>query len=366
MPSVLGSWLDMLAKNKAAKSERAAQAENERRAAADREYIVNLARTTPGTLNPSIFGEGSSNLGARIGTGIGATWDAVQRYYGGTPGSRVENLSRIVGESEGARQGAQRSVSNLFSGELTDQRLKSAAPIFAARTQLAGTQRQGIKQARLDRLAKIQAQQQQRGYSGAGSAETTATLRAAIPFEQAAAGVGAQATLENAQQRAAIEDEVRRAQLENIQLPYYLAQQSSALYDLPAMSAFNPYLSVNQALSPYQVQIPYGAIPRTPPRVATPGLTQLALGAGAESADAIADAALSYGGAMACWVARECLGADNPQWLQFREWLFRKGPRWFLKLYLRFGERFAAFIHDKPRIKTMIRRWMEARLKGGY
>lgn len=364
MASVLGGWLDAFSKRSAAKSERAAQAENERRAAADRAFILDLARTTPGTLNPAIFGEGQSNLGNRLGADIGATWQAVQRYYGGTPGGRVGNLERIVGESEGARQGAQRSVSDLFSGALTNQRIASAEPIFAGRTKLAGTQRQGIQQARSDRLAKIEAQQQQRGYSGAGSAETTAALRAAIPFEQAAAGVGAQAELENAMQRAAIEDEVRRTQLENIELPYYLAQQSASLYDLPAMSAYQPYLALNQALDPYRVNIPYGALPRTPPRVATPSDAQLYWAAGAESADAIADAALSYG-AMACWVARSVYGAANPRWLEFRTWLFTKAPRWFLKLYLRFGERFAKFIEDKPRVKKIIWSWMEARLKGG-
>lgn len=361
MESILGSVLQGEAEKKAAESQRKAQAENERRAAADRAFILNLANTTPGQLNTGIFGEGASNLGYRIGADIGSAWDAVNDYYG-SPSNRIANLSRIAGESEGARQGAQRTVSDLFSGNLTTQRLASAAPIFAARTNVAGTQRQGIQTARLDRLAKIEADQARRGYSGSGSAEQTAALRATIPFEQAAAGVGAQAELENAMQRAGIEDEVRGAQLSNINLPVYMAQQSQSLYDLPAMSAYAPYNAVNQALDPYRVQIPWSAIPRTPPRIATPSNSQINLGTGAKAADAVAELALSYA-SMGCWVARTVYGADNPRWLEFRAWLWSHAPKWFLKLYLRFGERFAEFIHDKPLIKGAIRSWMERCLK---
>lgn len=73
----------------------------------------------------------------------------------------------------------------------------------------------------------------------------------------------------------------------------------------------------------------------------------------------------SYLGGMAgCWVAREVFGNENPQWLRFRHWLFYHAPEWFRNLYLRFGERFAVFIKDKPRIKAIIRRWMESRING--
>jgi hypothetical protein len=66
---------------------------------------------------------------------------------------------------------------------------------------------------------------------------------------------------------------------------------------------------------------------------------------------------------MACWVAREVYGIDNPKWLQFREWMLNDSPSWFRKLYIKFGERFAAFISNKPRIKSIIRKWMDTRIK---
>ena len=64
-----------------------------------------------------------------------------------------------------------------------------------------------------------------------------------------------------------------------------------------------------------------------------------------------------------CWVAREVYGVDNPKWLQFREWMLEDSPSWFRSLYIRYGERFAKFISNKPLLKTIIRKWMNTRIK---
>ena len=63
-----------------------------------------------------------------------------------------------------------------------------------------------------------------------------------------------------------------------------------------------------------------------------------------------------------CWVAREVYGEDNPKWLIFREWLASSAPKWFLNLYVKYGERFAAFIRNKPILKSIIRIWMDSRI----
>lgn len=73
----------------------------------------------------------------------------------------------------------------------------------------------------------------------------------------------------------------------------------------------------------------------------------------------------SIGGGFAskyCWVAREVYGEDNPAWVVFRHWMLHKSPAWFRNLYLKHGEAFAAYIHDKPRMKKLIRRWMDSRI----
>ena len=92
-------------------------------------------------------------------------------------------------------------------------------------------------------------------------------------------------------------------------------------------------------------------------------------GANAQASGAIfgglLGAAGSIGGGFAskCWVAREVYGESNPKWIQFREWLTNEAPRWFDKLYVNYGERFAKFISNKPRLKLIIRNWMDTRIK---
>ena len=64
-----------------------------------------------------------------------------------------------------------------------------------------------------------------------------------------------------------------------------------------------------------------------------------------------------------CWVAREVYGTETDEWMQFREWMLNDAPSWFRKLYIKHGERFAKFISNKPRIKSVIRKWMDTKIK---
>ena len=78
----------------------------------------------------------------------------------------------------------------------------------------------------------------------------------------------------------------------------------------------------------------------------------------------IAGAGVGAGIKKYCWVAREVYGPTNPAWLQFRDWMFTESPNWFFKLYAEYGERFANWISDKPRIKSIIRKWMNSKIGG--
>jgi len=64
-----------------------------------------------------------------------------------------------------------------------------------------------------------------------------------------------------------------------------------------------------------------------------------------------------------CWVAREVYGIENPKWIDFREWMFNDSPSWFRNLYLKYGERIAKFISNKPHVKSIIRKWMNTKIK---
>lgn len=87
-----------------------------------------------------------------------------------------------------------------------------------------------------------------------------------------------------------------------------------------------------------------------------------ATNAAAQSNGAIFGALGSLGSALItkCWVAREVYGPGNMRWRDFRNWLVFRAPRWLDKLYTKYGERFAVFISDKPRLKSVIRGLMEA------
>jgi len=86
------------------------------------------------------------------------------------------------------------------------------------------------------------------------------------------------------------------------------------------------------------------------------------IGAGLGAAGSIFGGGFAKGGAWGCWVAREVFGNDNPQWMAFYDWKESKAPKWFKKLYDSFGERFAKFISDKPKLKKLIKTWMEDKI----
>ena len=64
-----------------------------------------------------------------------------------------------------------------------------------------------------------------------------------------------------------------------------------------------------------------------------------------------------------CWVAREVYGVADPRWRIFRAWLHGSAPAWLRGLYTGYGERFAKWIADKPRVKRVIRYFMDKVVK---
>jgi len=87
--------------------------------------------------------------------------------------------------------------------------------------------------------------------------------------------------------------------------------------------------------------------------------------ANASRSSGLMGAAGSIGSALIglCWVAREVYGYDNPKWILFRSWLLNNSPSWFRNLYIKYGERFAKFISNKPVLKNIIRKWMNTKIK---
>jgi hypothetical protein len=131
------------------------------------------------------------------------------------------------------------------------------------------------------------------------------------------------------------------------------AQQGAAGQMGPQL--FDPNMGINMALQQRGQDISYqGAMAQ----------------ANASKSSGLFGAAGSILGGMAtsgtgffCWVAREVYGIENPKWLEFREWMLNDAPSWLRNLYIKYGERIAKFISNKPRVKSIIRKWMNTKIK---
>ena len=60
-----------------------------------------------------------------------------------------------------------------------------------------------------------------------------------------------------------------------------------------------------------------------------------------------------------CWVAREVYGKQDTRWFVFRVWMQYDAPKWFKKLYLTHGEKYATFISNKPLLKWATKKLMD-------
>ena len=86
-------------------------------------------------------------------------------------------------------------------------------------------------------------------------------------------------------------------------------------------------------------------------------------GAGIGAAGMLGAAKIAGPALLMCWVAREVYGNTNPDWLTFREWMVNEAPEWLRATYIKYGEWFAGFIKDKPRVKWFIKLWMDSKIK---
>jgi hypothetical protein len=129
-------------------------------------------------------------------------------------------------------------------------------------------------------------------------------------------------------------------QTTNPEIPVQLSGQAGQIYNTTQNAQASMYGSQVDALS----------------RVAAANSLPNYLNAGANLISGIAPKGL------VCWVAREVYGEDNPKWLQFREWILTKASDNLRNFYIKYGERIAESIRNKPKIKSIIRKWMDSKI----
>ncbi len=135
------------------------------------------------------------------------------------------------------------------------------------------------------------------------------------------------------------------------------AMQGSAIYSIPGLVGGAEGAMGNLGPQTLQMESQYMANLRASRLQAQMAKDQAAATRSAGIMSGIAT--LGSAMIMACWVAREVYGKDNPKWLVFREWLFTSAPEWLYNLYMKHGEEFAAFISDKPLLKWAVRKAMD-------
>ena len=226
---------------------------------------------------------------------------------------RVEQTSRAAMGARGRGRDFAGVVDEVAANETLSRQRESERRLFAS--QVLGLADQGLAQDRAfaaQRIGLEQATSADPFMAITGRASGASVASGQSLYGNAAAGIGAGPTLYNPSQGAE-----------------FIANQTAGLNNFNA----NIYSSNQQAKA---------------------GMFGGAMGA----LGTIGGAAI-----LACWVAREVYGVHSPKWMIFRHWMLFLSPVWFRATYLTFGERFAKFIRNKPRLKARIRAWMDSKIR---
>lgn len=284
---VLAAGATAYAAKSASDSSRDAQRTNVSQARQQRELEERLFHEGRGSAGHAILPEYLGDFEKQLGE------DTVRGYkanlaFQGTPEEQLAKYRAITERYQPAFEQGSDVVDSIYSGAMQRARLAEAQPVMDARSALARTHRQGILDDIQARLGALDAANAAKGYVGSGSAAQGAALRQTLPFYQRAAGVGAQAALENAQQAQGIYDTQRDLQLRSLDLPGARAQQAFGLQQMPseflnqsAISRFAPFKFFQ--LEPDSLRVspppPVKAIPSTGQIIAS-SLGQVAGAAG--------------------------------------------------------------------------------------
>jgi len=226
---------------------------------------------------------------------------------------RVEQSSRAASSARGRGRDFSAVVDEVAANETLSRQRESERRLFAS--QVLGLADQGLAQDRAfaaQRIGLEQATSADPFMAITGRASGASVASGQSLYGNAAAGISAGPTLYNPSQGAE-----------------FIANQTAGLNNFNA----NIYASNQQAKA---------------------GMFGGLMGA----AGTIGGAAI-----LACWVAREVYGVHSPKWMVFRHWMLFLSPFWFRAIYLNFGERFAKFIKNKPRLKARIRAWMDTKIR---
>lgn len=289
---MLSSVFGGIAAKQAAKTEKRAQDENLKRAQEDRDLYLDYFRQSRGSKGsaflPLYFGEGDTSFERVLGEDAVNTYNATKT----SPWQEYAKAKEIQSAYMPMQLGARGTVENIFSGELTNESLRNAQPVMAARTAAASAQQQAINTGLQQTLNEIKAMQKQAGFSGTGSFAQNRMLNATIGANQQAAQSSAAATLQNAMEEQRIRDAGINLRLNSLDTPYRLAANEYQFMEMPQDYVTRSYLG---RVEPFQFFRTPNYVPNLPgrPQVsAIPSDSQIFWSAAAQSAKDTEDMAM--------------------------------------------------------------------------
>lgn len=292
----------------------------------------------------------------------------LQSYYFDTLGTSAGGLQQFYDQMEGRSIASQRRYGNALLGMYGDMGAMATQQAIAGLDPNARRTYNTMQQQAADELALGTALSPEETSIAQNAARAAAQARG-LQFSRQGGDLEILNTYQMGQARQGQRRQFAAGALQGAQ---GMQQYGAQAYLSPAMQGSSLYST------PALMQGAEGAMSGFGPRVLQPESqylgdirnARLQMQMAQQQANATRSAGIMSGIAtlgsamiMACWVAREVYGKDNPKWLVFREWLFTCAPDWFYDLYIKHGESFAKFISDKPLLKWMVRKTMDALVK---
>jgi hypothetical protein len=150
---------------------------------------------------------------------------------------RIAQYNAILQAAQPTIDAGNATIGNIYNGAMQDQLLAQADPVFAARTNAANVNAQGINVGMNQALNQMAAQEAAKGYVGNGSYANNRMAGAYIGAAQQAAAQKAGVDLQNAAQKQAIQNQMLDLQLKSLDMPVNRANQLIALSQAPYQGA---------------------------------------------------------------------------------------------------------------------------------
>ncbi len=194
-----------------------------------------------------------------------------------TPEQQLARYQSIIGQLQPAVDAGNRTINDIYNGNLEQTQLAQAQPVFDARGNIVALTRQGIAQGLQQALSLQQADEARKGYSGTGSFARNRSLQSIVGANEGAAQAQGQATLANALDTQAIQHQNQNLRIQSLDSPINRAQQLIQMSQAPQTAVNQQYNNALSGLNFFKLGTQAFQNQNMPQVSAVPGAAQLAL-----------------------------------------------------------------------------------------